>query len=177
MEPVNLEIVEGNGAGSGFSLETALVIGRGSDAGIRIDDARVSRLHARLRPTGDGAGVIEDLGSRNGTFVNGQPIYDPVAVHPGDTIQLGVTVFTVRTARQAATNESSVRPIPAAFSRPAEPLPAEPVEPEAVLRRAPDFSEIDRLLDVNIKRQARTAPLALFVLVALALIIFLAVRR
>jgi predicted component of type VI protein secretion system len=65
-----------------------LTIGRDSSNGVAINDAEVSRRHARLNFQG-GKYVLEDLGSTNGTFVNGQRLAGPVVLKPGDVVSLG----------------------------------------------------------------------------------------
>jgi hypothetical protein len=70
------------------------VIGRGDQANLRLPDVGISRRHARL--DFDGAQVVlTDLGSTNGTMVNGQRV-SAVALNPGDMIQLGTTTLTFR---------------------------------------------------------------------------------
>jgi predicted component of type VI protein secretion system len=72
-----------------FPLEgDQLVIGRDSSNSVAINDAEISRKHSRLSFQG-GKYVIEDLGSTNGTFVNGQRLAGPVVLKPGDVISLG----------------------------------------------------------------------------------------
>ena len=68
-------------------------LGRSRDCEIVIDDANVSRRHAELRPRG-GAWVVSDLGSTNGTRVNGRQIHGPEVVRPGDEIEVGSSVIT-----------------------------------------------------------------------------------
>lgn len=65
-------------------------IGRAADAELRLGDDGVSRLHAQLRVEADGIWV-EDLNSRNGTFVNSQRITAPTPLAEGDKIQVGRT--------------------------------------------------------------------------------------
>ncbi len=75
--------------GATYSLEgDQLVIGRDSSSSIAINDAEVSRKHARLNFQG-GKYVIEDLGSTNGTFVNGQRVSAAVVLKSGDVVSLG----------------------------------------------------------------------------------------
>jgi len=75
--------------GTTYSLEGELsTIGRDSTNTIVINDGEVSRRHARLTSQG-GKYVIEDLGSTNGTFVNGQRLTGPVVLKPGDMIAFG----------------------------------------------------------------------------------------
>jgi Transglycosylase SLT domain/FHA domain len=65
-----------------------LVLGRDSGCDWVLDDARVSREHARIEP-GDGEHFVVDLGSRNGTRVNGRPVAGEVALRDGDVLDLG----------------------------------------------------------------------------------------
>jgi pSer/pThr/pTyr-binding forkhead associated (FHA) protein len=72
-----------------FPLEgDQLIIGRDASNSIAINDAEISRKHSRLSFQG-GKYVIEDLGSTNGTFVNGQRLAGPVVLKPGDVVSLG----------------------------------------------------------------------------------------
>ena len=72
-----------------FPLEgDQLIIGRDASSSIAINDAEISRKHSRLLFQG-GKYVIEDLGSTNGTFVNGQRLAGPVVLKPGDVVSLG----------------------------------------------------------------------------------------
>jgi pSer/pThr/pTyr-binding forkhead associated (FHA) protein len=65
-----------------------VTVGRGADAAVRIDNPAVSRHHVRLKMH-DGCSQLEDLGSMNGTFVNGEKIAGSVAVGAGDRIGVG----------------------------------------------------------------------------------------
>jgi ABC-type multidrug transport system ATPase subunit len=71
-----------------------LVFGRGRDCDQVLDFPMVSRRHARLSRTGEMM-RIEDLGSSNGTYVNGVRVREPVVVRPGDRIGLGSYTFTL----------------------------------------------------------------------------------
>jgi DNA-binding winged helix-turn-helix (wHTH) protein len=64
------------------------IAGREADAGVWLDSPRVSRRHARIIVTGDRA-TIEDLGSKNGTFVRGARISTPTALDPGADVRIG----------------------------------------------------------------------------------------
>jgi hypothetical protein len=68
-------------------------LGRSRECEIVIDDANVSRQHAEVRPRG-GAWVVSDLGSTNGTRVNGRTINGPEVVRPGDEIEVGSSLIT-----------------------------------------------------------------------------------
>lgn len=69
-------------------LEGSNLVGRDRDCAVRIDSPTLSRRHARLIVT-NGATTVEDLGSKNGTHVNGQPVTHPVALGENDEIQFG----------------------------------------------------------------------------------------
>jgi FHA domain-containing protein len=68
-------------------------LGRSRDCDIVVDDANVSRQHAELRPRG-GGWVLSDLGSTNGTRLNGRSIQAPEVVRPGDEIEIGASLIT-----------------------------------------------------------------------------------
>jgi DNA-binding response OmpR family regulator len=77
-----------------------LLIGRGPDCDMVVPDRQVSRHHARLRRTVDGF-VIEDLGSKNGTHVNGAPVDDELLLQDGDVIQVALAVKLVFVGTEA----------------------------------------------------------------------------
>jgi hypothetical protein len=70
-----------------------VTLGRSSRCEVVLDDPNVSRQHAELRPRG-GSWVLTDLGSTNGSSVNGRRIDAPTVVKPGDEIELGTSVMT-----------------------------------------------------------------------------------
>jgi hypothetical protein len=71
--------------------DDVLLIGRGSTAGLKLDDTGVSRQHAEIRREGDDV-VLVDLGSTNGSAVNGR-LVERVRLTPGDRIDLGHTTL------------------------------------------------------------------------------------
>lgn len=71
------------------------VIGRDPEGGIPIDSATVSRRHARIVITATEA-MLEDLGSKNGTFVGKEPVSTPVRLKDGDEVRTGSVVFRFR---------------------------------------------------------------------------------
>lgn len=75
-------------------LSGPIVIGRSADADLVIADDFVSSIHAKLLPDGDGA-ILEDLGSTNGTLMNGQPVTRPMRMREGDVIDLGTNRLKV----------------------------------------------------------------------------------
>lgn len=72
-------------------MTNSWTIGSGPDCDLVVDLPTVSRLHCRLRREGDGF-LVEDLGSSNGTYVNGERIAAPVRVSRGDSVTLGASV-------------------------------------------------------------------------------------
>jgi pSer/pThr/pTyr-binding forkhead associated (FHA) protein len=71
---------------------TSIVIGRGVECDVVIKDVKASRRHCRLT-RGESGFVLEDLQSKNGTYVNGERIQAPVPVKPSETFKVGDTVF------------------------------------------------------------------------------------
>jgi hypothetical protein len=80
-------------AGSAYDLSEGALLGRGEMADIRLEDTFASSQHARLVPQGDVI-VLEDLGSTNGTYLNGEPLRGPQPLHVGDSIRIGDSEFT-----------------------------------------------------------------------------------
>ena len=89
-------IVEGGNKGEAVSLEQApLLIGRGNDAAIRLDDDYVSTRHARIASSGE-QWFVEDLGSTNGTYVGTSRITQPTAIPLGTQVRIGKTILELR---------------------------------------------------------------------------------
>jgi hypothetical protein len=80
-------------AGSAYDLSEGALLGRGDQADIRLEDTFASSQHARLVPQGE-VMVLEDLGSTNGTYLNGEPLRGPQPLHVGDSIRIGDSEFT-----------------------------------------------------------------------------------
>ncbi|MEX2031648.1 MAG: FHA domain-containing protein, partial [Dehalococcoidia bacterium] len=82
--------------GETYSLNDELTVGRGGGCGVVLpDDQFVSTVHARLFRRGDDL-FVEDLNSRNGTFVNGKQVQTPTRLKRGDRVQFGETVGEVQ---------------------------------------------------------------------------------
>lgn len=79
----------------------SLVVGRASDADLTLADPFLSRRHSRFSRVG-ASFFVEDLGSRNGTLLNGRPVLAPAEVRPGDVIRISGSVITVRDGLPAA---------------------------------------------------------------------------
>ena len=91
-----LEVFPADGSAFVHEVENgSLSIGRSTSCDVAIADRFLSRQHARLFCSGD-SWFVEDLGSRNGTFVNGQPVDSPAEVRPGDLISLSASQIRVR---------------------------------------------------------------------------------
>ncbi|MGP4111251.1 FHA domain-containing protein [Streptomyces sp. 4N509B] len=75
-----------------FPGPTPLAIGRATGSGLRLNHASVSRRHAVLHGTGTGW-LLRDLGSANGTWVNGRRVVECVRVRPGDHVSFGAMTF------------------------------------------------------------------------------------
>jgi hypothetical protein len=92
-EPRVLMISQGNQAGLSADLAGGVVmIGRGADCQLILDDDYVSTRHARVVSTPNGI-YVEDLGSTNGTYVNGQRITAPTTITLADTVRIGKTIL------------------------------------------------------------------------------------
>lgn len=81
------------------------LIGRDTECAVFVDDSTVSRRHARVT-VGENEAFLEDLGSKNGTTVNGRPPDGPCQLRHGDALLVGSVLFTVRVAGAAPETES-----------------------------------------------------------------------
>lgn len=81
-------------AGSSVALDAVSIVGRGADSTIVVDDPHVSVRHAELRFK-HGQWWLRDLGSSNGTVLNGTPVRAVMGVRPGDDIQCGRVRFRI----------------------------------------------------------------------------------
>ena len=94
--PTHVAIVEGANEGETVSLDDApILIGRGSDAAIRLDDDYVSTRHARIASSGD-QWFVEDLGSTNGTYIGSHRLTQPTTLQLGSKVRIGKTTLELR---------------------------------------------------------------------------------
>ena len=94
--PSKLVISEGANAGVSVPLDgRAILLGRGADATIRLDDDYVSTRHARFVAHGD-EWYIEDLGSTNGTYIGNKRITTPTVVSIGVQVRVGKTIAELK---------------------------------------------------------------------------------
>lgn len=178
---LNIEIVEGPGAGREIIVDRPLVIGRADDADVVLEDGEVSRHHARITPVGDGGATVEDLGSSNGTFINQNELVGPAHLGPGDDLLLGVTVLRMRTDEEIRSGLSGVIQVPQGLA--IAPRAPTYVNPEVARAdelhedtEAAGISQLERYLDVRVRRRAQLAPLAVTMLIAIALILYFSLK-
>ena len=137
MAETTLVIREGAEAGKEIPLDGALTLGRSDDADVVLDDPGVSRNHARVSDDPTAGAVVEDLGSSNGTFVNGERIEGRHTLAEGDEIQVGGALIEI----VGGSGETQVL-APGAMATQAHPPPAprepEPPPPPPPPRREPE---------------------------------------
>jgi len=154
---LRLRVTAGNAQGSEIQVHDELVIGRqASEEGQLGQDAEISRQHARIGRS-NGSFVLEDLGSTNGTFLNGRRISKPEILSPGDRIQVGATTLVVQvsvpSAPDADTRSSAHMTMPEVPTEPPPPplslhLSFDPAAGEVTLR-LDDESDPVRLVYEN----------------------------
>jgi pSer/pThr/pTyr-binding forkhead associated (FHA) protein len=94
--PTHVLVVDGANKGERAELaEAPILIGRGSDAAIRLDDDYVSTRHARIAASGD-QWFVEDLGSTNGTYIGSARITQPTTLTLGTQVRIGKTLLELR---------------------------------------------------------------------------------
>jgi hypothetical protein len=94
--PTHVIVTEGSNVGERAALAQApVLIGRGTDAAIRLDDDYVSTRHARIAASGD-QWFVEDLGSTNGTYVGTVRITQPTTISLGTQVRVGKTILELR---------------------------------------------------------------------------------
>jgi pSer/pThr/pTyr-binding forkhead associated (FHA) protein len=94
--PTKVTVTQGSNAGATAGLDRApILIGRGTDAAIRLDDDYVSTRHARVAASGD-EWFVEDLGSTNGTYIGSVRITQPTTIGLGVQVRIGKTILELR---------------------------------------------------------------------------------
>ncbi|HEY3529915.1 MAG TPA: FHA domain-containing protein [Nocardioides sp.] len=94
--PTHVLVVDGANKGERADLSQApILIGRGADAAIRLDDDYVSTRHARIAASGD-QWFVEDLGSTNGTYIGSARITQPTTLTLGTQVRIGKTLLELR---------------------------------------------------------------------------------
>jgi hypothetical protein len=135
-DSLRLRVTAGNAEGTEIRVDDEFLIGRQEEGeGTLGQDAEISRHHARIARSGGGF-TVEDVGSTNGTFVNGRRITGTEILSPGDRIQVGATTLVVQVSVPSA---ADVGAPPAGPSAPAGPptrtdVPTPPAKPDAETR-------------------------------------------
>jgi|GEM_PF-2096877 len=126
-----LRVVSGPNVGACFVLGERTRLGRAADADIQLDEAHVSRHHARIVRTDDGGFELSDLGSKVGTIVNGEPV-ERRRLQPNDVIAIGRSRFSFEFGVGEVT-ASRFRHKARGFEalRPTQPLPTIPAAQES----------------------------------------------
>jgi pSer/pThr/pTyr-binding forkhead associated (FHA) protein len=129
---VRLQVVRGPHAGKKIRVRgPAFVIGREADCQLRPNSDLVSRRHAVIELDG-GSVTLRDLGSRNGTLRNDEPIADPTALCDGDRITVGPLLFAVSIVPRASAGEDPAESWEEL--EPPTPDPDVPLDAESLLR-------------------------------------------
>jgi pSer/pThr/pTyr-binding forkhead associated (FHA) protein len=156
--------------GAAFTLEGDQIdIGRDSTNGVVINDAEISRRHARLSFQG-GKYVLEDLGSTNGTFVNGQRLAGPRVLKAGEVISFGEQIVMIFEALMTPDAGATVVS-PRAAAVPATPRPVmqPPPPPTEYVGSVPvSPSSVPVPATINIRR-----PNTVWIIVAVGVLLFL----
>lgn len=133
-----LRVIEGEDVGEVLTLDPAspphAVLGQSSSCAIKLRDPHVSRRHIALTATPTHV-LLMDLGSRNGTRVNGVLVRE-ARLYGGETIQIGRTLLAVETDQPRAANEPSTLPPPPVRSVSEIRVPQAPPVPQAEARGA-----------------------------------------
>src|SRR5215469_13234233 len=133
---VKLRIVQGRPQGKSMVFpQGEYVFGRGTECHIRPNSDWVSCQHCLLRVTAEGA-FLRDLGSRNGTLINGTRLVDECQLQHGDQVEIGPLVF------EALLEESIHEPAPAE-------APARPDSRETAAMQTVDTAEMEAMRSAN----------------------------
>lgn len=95
-----------------YAMADTIIVGRGTACDWQLDDVSLSRKHATFRWSGLKGGLtVEDLGSANGTRVNGRPCRGETKVLPGEPVQLGTVIISLqlKSAKPATADEQATR--------------------------------------------------------------------
>ena len=135
-----LVVTAGTALGRRLTLGDELVIGRGgSGEGTLSDDVELSRRHARVARDARSELSIEDLGSANGTFVNGERVRGRRVLKVGDSVRVGSTTLELTAGGRTPTAMAAQTPPPAPVKRAPAPMVPDAAGAELTheLRRAP----------------------------------------
>lgn len=149
-----LMVSTGQAAGTVYPvLQPSLLIGRSLDADVLVNEQAISYEHARLEQK-DASFTIQDLGSTNGTYVNGQRLVNEVVLVGGDSIRMGATCFTFVT-RESQAPKGTVRLQNPNFDSPLEPRHPRSGPASAELSAPPPSEVTDEVSLTDVVRRAR----------------------
>ena len=146
MADQTLRVTSGPAAGTTIDLEGDFTFGRDMrEAGALGGDPEISRRHARITTAASGELMIEDLGSTNGTIVNGHRITAPTPIRPGDRIELGGSTLELTGQAGAQPTRIGAPPVAAPAPQPHTPAAAaaapRPLPPRATAEQHPATSK------------------------------------
>ena len=183
-----LRVVSGPNAGQTVDVDEEIVIGRG-DTDLAIDDEEMSGRHAVVRRHANRL-QVEDLGSTNGTFVDGNRIAEPTLLGGGAEIKVGTTVLVVEGVLPVSDSTGDIAPRnvtrvsraiteeapPPAAAATAAPAAAAPAAPAAPLQVVGEFRPPERSRKQPGLASRSWVPVALsfgtVIIVAIALVIY-----
>jgi S1-C subfamily serine protease len=142
---LQLTILSGDEAGRTIELDAdEILIGRALESDVTLRDANASRRHAAIRRQADGTLELHDLGSSNGTLVDGR-LVESAVLRGGERVQFGGTVFQVHAGHeQPRATHHEAAPVPAA--RPTDSAVARALRRSSVVRMLRTDSGLRRLL-------------------------------
>ncbi len=118
---IELVLVTHDGEQRAFAVSRARIIGRDEDCDLRVPVAEVSREHCRVEPNTTGGLTVEDLGSSNGTYINGLQV-DEADMTAGDVMKIGPAFMVLRVDGEPASidNDAAIEQgTPSAMEGPA----------------------------------------------------------
>jgi len=137
-----LTVISGPAAGREIEVEHELIIGR-RDVDLAIADEELSRRHAAVRPSESGV-VIEDLGSLNGTFVDGARIDAPVTLTADATLRVGVSEMSLQVTLPEPEPAAEEQPEDAGRTRVATAVAPEPAPiPQPQVSRVREVPDVE----------------------------------
>jgi NADPH-dependent 2,4-dienoyl-CoA reductase/sulfur reductase-like enzyme/ferredoxin len=157
-----IEVHEPDAPPRTVTVDDALVVGRETQ-GLQLLDPSVSRRHLVLRVRRGGL-TVEDLGSPDGTMVNGQPIATESALSPGDRIELGGTEIVVLDPHVATRPAEVAAPVAAAPTRKQIPVRAE-------LPTFPNYTQLPRRMPIAAWHGVRVVSVLVYLVTCVALIV------
>jgi DNA-binding NtrC family response regulator len=115
-------------------LDSPLTVGRAAEGGLHLVDDKVSREHCVIEPIGPAGHVLRDLGSRNGTWLNGQLLKEATRLRPGDHISVGESILVYEPSFDALRARDGESTLVLTRTRPEAPRSGTPPTPDALAR-------------------------------------------